>query len=62
MKRIAKVLLLVVLALSLFIAVTAVTVSAKPIHVAGDSFITHVPGGSHGNVKTLSSPIHVAGD
>jgi len=49
MKRFGKLLLLVVMVVSLFVAIAAVTVSADPIHVGG------------GPRLTSSSPIHVGG-
>lgn len=63
MKRLAKTLLLVVMVVSLFIAIAAVTVSADPIHVGGGPKLTssspiHVGGGPK---LTSSSPIHVGG-
>ena len=50
MKRLAKTLLLVVMVVSLFVAIAAVTVSADPIHVGGGRAFT-----------SSSSPIHVGG-
>ncbi len=49
MKRLAKTLLLVVMVVSLFVAIAAVTVSADPVHVGG------------GPRLTSSSPVHVGG-
>ena len=62
MKRLAKTLLLVVMVVSLFVAIAAVTVSADPVHVGGGPRLTssspvHVGGG----LTTLSTPVHVGG-
>ncbi|HHR85334.1 hypothetical protein J7K60_02975 [Candidatus Bipolaricaulota bacterium] len=65
MKRLAKTLLLVVMVVSLFVAIAAVTVSADPIHVGGGRAFTsssspiHVGGGRL--LTSSSSPIHVGG-
>ncbi|HDL86118.1 MAG TPA: hypothetical protein ENH11_07330 [Candidatus Acetothermia bacterium] len=64
MKRLAKTLLLIVMVVSLFVAIAAVTVSANPIHVGGGPRLTssspiHVGGGPR--LTTDSSPIHVGG-
>lgn len=64
MKRLARVALLLVIVVSLFVAIAAVTVSADPIHVGGGPRLTssspiHVGGGPR--LTTSSSPIHVGG-
>ncbi|RLB73878.1 MAG: hypothetical protein DRH06_10300 [Deltaproteobacteria bacterium] len=64
MKRLARTFLLLAVVVSLFVAITAVTVSADPIHVAGGPRLTSFSTPIHvgGGFTTLSSPIHVAGD
>ena len=62
MKRFGKLFLLVVIALSLFISIVAVSVSARPVHVGGGPRLTssspvHVGGG----FTTRSTPVHVGG-
>ena len=64
MKRFGKLLLLVVMVVSLFVAIAAVTVSADPIHVGGGPRLTssspiHVGGGPR--LRSSSNPIHVGG-
>ncbi|MEA3238977.1 MAG: hypothetical protein U9Q94_04250 [Candidatus Bipolaricaulota bacterium] len=64
MKRLAKALVLLVIVVSLFVAIAAVTVSADPVHVGGgprliSSSPVHVGGGPR--LVTSSSPVHVGG-
>lgn len=64
MKRLAKALVLLVIVVSLFVAIAAVTVSADPVHVGGGPRLTssspvHVGGGPR--LVTSSSPVHVGG-
>jgi len=64
MKRLAKALVLLVMVVSLFVAIAAVTVSADPVHVGGGPRLTssspvHVGGGPR--LVTSSSPVHVGG-
>ncbi len=64
MKRLGKLVLLLVLALSLLVSVVAVTASAGPIHIGGDraSFtIQFIPDPGNG-FTPLSVPIHIGGD
>ena len=64
MKQLVRTLLLVVVVVSLFVSIAAVTVSADPIHVGGGPRLTlsspiHVGGGPR--LTSSSSPIHVGG-
>jgi len=64
MKQLVRTLLLVVMVVSLFIAIAAVTVSADPVHVGGGPRLTssspvHVGGGPR--LTSSSSPVHVGG-
>jgi len=64
MKQLVRTLLLVVMVVSLFVAIAAVTVSADPVHVGGGPRLTssspvHVGGGPR--LTSSSSPVHVGG-
>jgi hypothetical protein len=62
MRRVAKVAILVVALVSLFLAAMTITVSARPIHVGGSSVPIHVGGSSAPiHVGGSSVPIHVGG-
>jgi hypothetical protein len=63
MKKLGKLFVVAVLALTLLFSLVAVSVSASPVHVAGDSHVSSpVFGFSGGGVSTTSTPVHVAGD
>jgi len=63
MKRLGKLFVIAVLALTLLFSAAALSASARPIHVGGDSSISAPSlGFSGGGVSATSLPIHVGGD